>query len=112
MGMTTFKARPLSLFQGSAGAESHSQVFDLGDASEVHVQTKITATTQQLTISYQKSIDGLHWSTATQLLQSSTPAVDVDPITSDIYRYIRFQYVFTTTGTATFEIDVYAKNYS
>jgi len=112
MGMTAFKARPLSLFQGSAGDENHSEPFDLGDASEVHVQTKLIATTQQLTISYQKSIDGLHWSSATQLVQSSSPTVDVDSITSDIYRFIRFQYVFTTTGKATFEIDVYAKNHS
>jgi len=114
MGMMSFKARPLTFHSASQNVEDYSPVFDLEDPFELHDQVKLTAVSSTLTVAWQRSIDGLYWEEVATADYANPGANLINKtVSADIYRFLRFKYVFGSgNGTATFEIDVYTKNFS
>jgi len=112
MSMQSFKARPLSVLKTAGTDPTHSQVFDIGGAIELYMQLKVTARDQNLTVKWQTTVDGLHWADGTTQFAAATgPTVEVIKASGSIYRYLRFEYTTAAAGTATFELDVFSKNY-
>lgn len=113
MGHYHWKVRPLSHYDETG--KTHSPVWDIGDATDVHVMLKVAktgGTSPSLSVKGRHSIDGLRFEDLTGLgFTAATDATsESKSATADAYRYLQFEYDNSgTSPTATFEVIAFVK---
>jgi hypothetical protein len=113
MGSYSWIVRPLSAYIGSDG--TNSDTFEIGASEEVHAVLKVSTmsgTSPNLMVKGQHSIDGLFFEDLTGIsFDFSATNQQSKSATIPAFRYVRFWYQLTGSGTpqATFEVVLFVK---